>query len=1232
LRNAMSGRTAAYLRLPFAVAELPPTPTLSLVMRYNDGFAAWLNGTPVASSGAPTSLSWDSTATAGRSNSDSLRKQGFNLTGNVASLASGSNVLAIHALNLSSSDPSFLAAAEVIAGSLTPESLPAKYGNGLSTPGWINGAPSSLGNVADTQFSVKRGFFTSPIQVAISSLTPGATIRYTTDGSTPDETNGQTYTAPLTISKTTVLRARAILAGWESTDVDTQTYFFPDDIIRQSPDGSPAPGWPTTSGTSQVMDHGMDPAIVNHSNPEIGGAATVKAALLALPSISITTDLRNLLNIGGSQGIYSNPGQRGYAWERPASMEWIDPPNELNPHGEGQFQVNAGLRVRGGFSRSSDNPKHAFRLFFRKEYGDSKLHYPLFGREAAQEFDKIDLRTSQNYSWSFEGNPQNTFLREESCRQALIDMGQPGSHVRYVHLYLNGRYWGLYDLDERTESAFSETYLGGDKDDYDVVKSEQDDDYRIGTTDGNLAAWQDLWNKGKAHRAAPTNANYFRMMGLAANGETPTADPVLLDVDNLIDYLLLTFWSGNFDGCVSAFLGNERANNWFGSRRRDGNPRQGFKFFVHDFEHSLFNVNEDRTGPFNSANEANFAYSNPFFLHQDLVANPEYKLRWADRIQRHLFNDGALTPAAWNNRINRLASDVDASIAAESARWGDSRTEPPRNRLDWINAQNSLLSYLTPRAAVVLNQLRADGLFPNLNAPVLTPSGGYQPDGVEITIQGPPGGTVYYMEDGSDPRSVGGTLRTGAKIHTSTTSSDFLIPFSASGWKYLGTGVNLGTAWRSDTYNDSTWPTGTAELGYGDGDEATVIPITDISPAAGIQRPATCYFRRNFNVSDLSTITSLSLTIEYDDSYAVYLNGTRIAGNLPLNPSFDYYSGTAIEDTIDTLTIPASALRLGSNTLAVEIHQVHDASSDLSMNLSLAAVRSTTPTPMILQGAGPRTLRLRARSGTTWSALSEATYQVGTTVPSTANLIVSEISYFPQPPHQDAEFIELTNLGPEALDLTGASFTEGVDFSFPAGTTLAAGGRILVVENIEAFEALHGPGHPIAGIFQDGTVLSNTGERLKLEAKDGSILLDFIYGTDFPWPASANGQGRSLVLVDPANPQLPQSWRPSAEHGGNPGSTDTLARLPDQSLLDYALPPSAPTLDAAGNFSTLRRLAADGATLSPEWSTDLTEWFANGFTAIAETPDDSGNSWLTWKLDPLPPGRIFVRLKVSEKP
>lgn len=1144
-QGTLANKPGAYFRSSFTASGPGSATALSLVMRHNDGFAAWLNGSPAASDQAPVSLAFDSTATGVRSNADSLRPLAFNLTSQLPALVNGSNVLAIHGLKNSPADTSFLLAPELVAGSLVAGSDFAHYRNGRATPGWINAAPSSLGTVQKLAFSKARGFFTAPVSVALSTTTAGATIRYTTNGSTPTETNGTIYTAPLAISSTTTLRACAFKSGWEPATVETQTYLFLNDVITQS--GTPA-GWPAPGQPGQKYDYGMDPEIVNHGDPDVGGAASVKAALSALPSVSIVTDLPNLFH--AQQGIYQNPNGRGFSWERPASVEWLHPPDAQHPNGKGEFQVNAGLRLRGGYSRSTDNPKHAFRLFFRGEYGTPKLLYPLFGHKGAQEFDKIDFRTAQNYSWSFGGDDRNTFLREESTRVAQLEMGHPASHVRYCHLYLNGQYWGLYDLDERPEAAFAETYLGGDKEEWDVLKAEQEADYVLGATDGGFAAWQELFDKGEVHRASPTNANYFRMMGRAADGVTPTADPVLLDADSLIDYLLLTFWTGNLDGATSQFLGNNKANNWFTSRRRENNPREGFRYFVHDFEHSLHNVAEDRTGPYDfPTEEATFGRSNPLFLHQDLRGNAEYRMRWADRIQKHMFNGGALAPIAWSNRTNKLAADVDRSIIAESARWGDAWSVSPKTRDTWIAAQNGLLAYYEPRMPVVLQQLRNDGLYPTLDAPTVSPFGGFHASGVEAVVGGPAGAVFYYMPDGSDPRVVGGTVKAGAQVYTPAVTTQALIPWSATGWRYLGNGTNQGTAWRNSGFNDSAWSTGTAEMGYGDSDEMTAVPYV----MNGGQKNATSYFRRTFSTANVAGIASLSLTVEYDDAYAVYLNGQRIAGNLPTDPAYDHYVGSAIEDTITTpIAVPPALLNEGANLIAVEIHQASGTSSDISMNLSLTATRSNTSTPIFMSGGGERKLRVRALSGGTWSALTEASFLLDTDLASPANLAISEIHYHPADatPAEEAagfddsdfEFIELLNTGSRHVDLQGVYFYGAVNFDFSnaaTGRTLAPGARVLVVSKREGFEMRYGTNKPVAGQFTGQ--LDNAGESVVLYTPGETELRAVVFDDAAPWPMDADGGGNSLVRRHPgeaAGDSDPNGWAVSGSFGGSPGEAD----------------------------------------------------------------------------------------------
>src|SRR5690606_21459554 len=116
----------------------------------------------------------------------------------------------------------------------------------------------------------------------------------------------------------------------------------------------------------------------------------LKEGLLDLPTVSLVTDMANL-------DIYSTPQGRGREFERPVSVEWIDPTGA-----EADFQVNAGVRIQGNAGRVEYMPKHSFRLFFRQLYGAAKLNYPLFEDSHITEFETLVLRGGVN--WGFAGD------------------------------------------------------------------------------------------------------------------------------------------------------------------------------------------------------------------------------------------------------------------------------------------------------------------------------------------------------------------------------------------------------------------------------------------------------------------------------------------------------------------------------------------------------------------------------------------------------------------------------------------------------------------------------------------------------------------------------------------------------------------------------------------------------------------------------------------------------------
>ena len=147
------------------------------------------------------------------------------------------------------------------------------------------------------------------------------------------------------------------------------------------------------------------------------------------------------------------------AWERPTSLEIVSADGTIN------FQVDAGIRIAGGASREHNSTKKkSFRLVFRREYGAGKLKFPLFGDDATDRFDTIILRNNYNDGWQWSGAEDHAqYLRDEWSRATQLAMGQPSSHGTYVHLYINGIYWGLYNPVERPEASFASSYLGGNE-------------------------------------------------------------------------------------------------------------------------------------------------------------------------------------------------------------------------------------------------------------------------------------------------------------------------------------------------------------------------------------------------------------------------------------------------------------------------------------------------------------------------------------------------------------------------------------------------------------------------------------------------------------------------------------------------------------------------------------------------------------------------------------------------
>jgi hypothetical protein len=177
-------------------------------------------------------------------------------------------------------------------------------------------------------------------------------------------------------------------------------------------------------------------------------------------------------------------------------------------------------------------------------------------------------------------------------------------------------------------------------------------------------------------------------------------------------------------------------------------------------------------------------------------------------------------------------------------------------------------------------------------------------------------------------------------ITVQATPASVLIPLGST-WKYLDNGSDQGTAWRALAFDDSSWAQGPAELGYGDGGEATVVSFGPSATA----KYATTYFRRKFNVSNPAAYGQLTLETVYDDGAIVYINGVEVH-RVRIGPTdvinFDTYIGAGADYTPDVTTLANSVLVAGENTIAVEMHQSDAGSSDISFDLRLEGVIDTS--------------------------------------------------------------------------------------------------------------------------------------------------------------------------------------------------------------------------------------------------------------------------------------------------
>jgi hypothetical protein len=452
-----------------------------------------------------------------------------------------------------------------------------------------------------------------PFQLTMNSLV-GGTIRYTTNGSLP-LAGSAAYTGPIAINTSTVIRA-------------------------------------------QVFDEQGNPV----------GNPSTKSYIIAtyeqtIPVISIATDWSNL-NI-----LLDNVHGRGKDWERPITMEYFA------PGGQPQFNVNAGIRLHGQFSRLF-SPKKSYRIYFRKEYGGpGKLDYPLFENTPVTKFDKLALRSVFNDSFASRGVPgisetrylQARYINDQVMRDLHQSMGQPIAHGSWVLLYLNGQFWGLYNLTERIDLEFLQAYSDPDSQ-WDVISKENGWDEmgqwynREVASEGNYGGWLDNQNwVGSADFTNPGNIGELEWR---------------VDMENVFSYMFLQAYAQHANGWPGI--------NWTVYQRVDpgaeikGNERK-WRMMVWDAENTFgggvdgkmdVNALQRVYGPHDSITR---------ILEKPFIGFCGYKHKFVDRAREYLGVEnkygksesevGQLSKERVKAEIAKQANLVRPFIGMEAQRW-----------------------------------------------------------------------------------------------------------------------------------------------------------------------------------------------------------------------------------------------------------------------------------------------------------------------------------------------------------------------------------------------------------------------------------------------------------------------------------------------------------------------------------------------------------------------------------
>ena len=568
-----------------------------------------------------------------------------------------------------------------------------------ATPGAPNAGRALAGAPSAPQFSVSGGFHDGPVSLEITSTTVGADVYYTLDGSEPNP--GLRYTGPILISTNQVVRARAVQDGAIPSATLTHTYLIGASAAKKS---------------LPALCLGGDPELTYYGPNTSGGPAAGEGIFAIKGGVYINNDV---WSHGGDPAAFNWPLLQGRATEKPGTLEFYPPTGD-------PLRTELGVRLSGSpFSRPryrltnaitaifdpmNWKQKPSFNLYFRPEWSDRPIEYPFFGDLTVNRFKDVRLRAGKN-------DIVNPFIWDEFLRRIFRGTGQKGSVGIFNSVYINGIYKGYFNLCERLREGFMQEHHNSTAP-WDVQQVNE-------FSSGDSLHWQ-------------TTLAYIRSANLT-NTSSYLQVQDYLDIVNYIDYIIVNAF---------AAMADWPGNNWVAARERS--PQGQWRFYMWDAECGFGLSGRDVA--YNTFT-SDLVISNPKASSRHIPAlytllrnSPEFRLRFADRVQKHFFNDGCMVKTnlqtlffSLRDAINPIMRETTGTFISESL------------YNVWIASDTRRINFF--------DQLREQGLWPDLLAPAASHYGGEVVSGMEVVLANSNDrGVIYFTTDGTDPRAAGGDI------------------------------------------------------------------------------------------------------------------------------------------------------------------------------------------------------------------------------------------------------------------------------------------------------------------------------------------------------------------------------------------------------------------------------------------------------------------------------------------